>query len=119
MVAYCDSKQYVQKISETEYRLIEMSLSNPETGSHMVYTDYIDLNDYLDSFGNADNTLMSILDGFGYTGAEEVRRIYGVEANQVMCECVFEMISSHEGSILFTGSEADCSRFITDYVKRI
>jgi len=112
------SKQHVFKISETEYRLIEMSLINPDDEIFLVYVDDIDLTGYLNNNGNANERLVSILNIFGYENAAHVRAQYGTEANQVMCECIFEVLSYEEGITLFHGTEEECSAFISDYISR-
>lgn len=111
-----DTLQHVKKFNDTDFRLVEMGMRNPDDGSCKVYADYISITDYLDDAGNADADLLSILQSFGYESAAHVRDIYGDSANQIMCECIFESVSSREGTSLFVGAEPECIGFITDYI---
>lgn len=109
--------QYVLKLSELKYRLIQICRYNPEKNSFIALSDIISLDDYFDINGNADDELLFILHTFGYESVEQIRNSYGATANQIMCECIFEHIASqYTGTILFTGSKQECAKFISGYV---
>lgn len=112
-----DSMQHVQKISETKYRLIEMSPRNPDSGCFRVYTNTIDVADYLDADGNADEELLSILHSYAYDDAAHVRREYGDAANQIICECIFETHATDDSTTRFVGTEQECRAFISEYIQ--
>lgn len=112
-----DSMQYVQKLSDIKYHLIEMSPRSPNGGSFRVCTNTIDIADYLDGDGNADKRLQSILRSYSYDGAAHVRREYGDAANQIMCECVFETFKTECCITRFVGTEPECRAFISEYIK--
>jgi len=106
--------QYVKKISETEYSLIELACyGRDEVQKYEVYEDTIDLQDYFN--GKTDELLM-VLSGFGYESLEVVRMHYGDEANQVMAECLFEYYGSHEANQIFIGVECEAIVAIMDFI---
>lgn len=111
-----DSCQYVRKNSNTEYSLIEMGLISREPDLYEVYTDTIDIQDYFDSM---ESELINIIDGFGYKSIEHVQRHYGDEANQVMCECIFEHYGSFQANERFRGTENECIQFIEKFVQSV
>ena len=114
----CDNStmQHAQKLSETTYRIIEICLYDLYNGEYIVYSDTVSLDDYFNQDGTSDKNLFSILQSFGYGGAAHVRNIHGPEANQIMCECIFEsLIPQLPGTILFKGSAMECTDYITAY----
>ena len=111
-----DSCQYVKKINEDEFQLIEMSLINPETEEFIVYTDEIDVDAYLEQ--NRGET-EEILNSFGYgenniSSIEEVINKYS-NASQIIAECIFEYYSDFQAYTIFKGREEQCRRFIENY----
>ncbi len=111
-----DSCQYVKKINEDEFQLIEMSLVNPETEEFIVYTDEIDVDAYLEqNRGEIEEILRTF--GYGYeynSGIEEVMNIYS-SASQIIAECIFEYYNYFQAEVIFKGSEEQCRRFIENY----
>lgn len=110
-----DSCQYVRKLSEFEFELIEMSLIAHEPDIYQVYTDVVSVYDYLTNSRTATN---DILNSFGYNGLDEVVSRYGEEGSQVIAECIFEFYGSYYANILFEGTEDECIEFINEYVQK-
>lgn len=113
-----DSFQHVKKIGEDKFELIEMSLANPETEEYIVYTDEIDVDEYLDMNRGE---LIEILEGYyDAEGEEDVIQfvLNNIDSpSQIMAECIFEYYSTFQAYILFKGSEEMCKKFIERYVK--
>lgn len=120
-----NSCQYVKKINEDEFQLIEMSLVNPDTKEYIVYTDEIDVDAYLEqNRGEVGEILYSF--GYGWPKEGEVE-FDSVEdsinevinkysnASQIIAECIFEYYSSFQAHTIFKGSGEQCRRFIENY----
>lgn len=116
-----DSMQYVKKINDTTFHLIEMSLVNPEKNIFEVYEDTIDVNDY---FTDMKLELEDILNSYGYYLNPNCKDKYVVEdikslgdkTNQIIAECIFEYYGSFQAEKLFTGKENLCKKYIKDYI---
>lgn len=123
-----DSQQYVKEISTEDiphvFKLIEMSLINPEKRTYEVYTDTICIEDYLEIMRGE---LKEILHSYSYYLDEDEPEanskfynsiwIYKEESYQVMAECIFEYYGSFQGEQVFTGSETKCIKFIQKYAE--
>lgn len=113
-----DSFQYVKRIGEDEFELIEMSLVNPETEEHIVYTDEINVDEYLDM---SRGELIEILEGYYDAESEEDVIQFVINhidsASQIMAECIFEYYGAFQAYTLFKGSEEKCRKFIEEYIK--
>ena len=124
-----DSCQYVKCSFKSDeggeynhYKLIEMSLRNPDIKEYKVYFDELCVEDYLDFMRSE---LSMILASYGYGEDEEdcaeiIERMmeeYGDDVFQVVCECIFEYYGSFQAEVLFIGSEQDCIKFIENYCK--
>ena len=107
-----DSQQYVRHEHDFVFSLIEMGLVNPDTGEHEVYTDTIDVDDYLETMREE---LTNILNSFGYDSIEDVEAKY-YDSPQVMAECIFEYYGSFKADVKFTGTENECTKYIQEYV---
>ena len=113
-----DSYQYVKKIDEDKFELIEMCLSNPETEEYLVYTDEIDVDEYLEINRGE---LIEILEGY-YDAEDEEDVIQFVmnhieSPSQIMAECIFEYYGAFQAYTLFKGSEEKCRQYIENYIK--
>ena len=114
-----DTRQHALMLSETEFRLVQMDLRDPEKRTYMVCSDVITLDGWLDKDGEAGGGLAAILKSYGYAGTRQVRAEYGDMANQVMCECIFESLIPELGAQpLYTGTEQECERYIAEYISR-
>lgn len=108
-----DSFQYVKYISKNNYSLIEMCFINPDNMTYEVYTDKIDVDDYLEY---SRDEVIGILNAFGYEDIDDL--IAKMEdASQIIAECIFEYYGSFEANRIFIGSEGECRSFISKYIK--
>lgn len=113
-----DSYQHVRKIGEDKFELIEMCFINPETEEYLVYTDEIDVNEYLEINRGE---LIEILEG--YYDAENEEDVIQFIMNhieppsQIMAECIFEYYGAFQAYTLFKGSEEKCRQYIENYIK--
>ena len=126
-----DTQQWVKLFHENKdapennhYKLIEMSLINPETKMYEVYADSLCIEDYL---AEMRGELSFILSGFGYGEDEEdcaiiIERMieqYGEDdVFQVCAECIFEHYGSFQAERLFVGTEKKCEAFIKEYIRK-
>lgn len=123
------SQQYVKEISTEEiphtFKLIEMSLINPDIKHFEVYSDEICIDDYLETMRGE---LKEIIHSYSYYLDEDELETndknyytsiwkYEDEAYQVMAECIFEYYGSFQAEQIFIGSETDCIKFIQNYIK--
>lgn len=113
-----DSYQHVKKIGEDKFELIEMCLINPETEEYLVYTDEIDVDEYLEINRGE---LIEILEGY-YDAEDEEDVIQFVmnhieSPSQIMAECIFEYYGAFQAYTLFKGSEEKCRQYIENYIK--
>lgn len=113
-----DSYQHVRKIGEDKFELIEMCLINPETEEYLVYTDEIDIDEYLEINRGE---LIEILEGY-YDAEDEENVIQFVmnhieSPSQIMAECIFEYYGAFQAYTLFKGSEEKCRQYIENYIK--
>ena len=112
-----DSFQHVKKIRENEFQLIEMSLINPDTKEFIVYTDEINVNEYIKNR----EELIEILEGYYET--EDEKDVIQFVMNhtdspfQIMAECIFEYYGAFQAHTLFKGNEKECREFIENYIK--
>lgn len=113
-----DSYQHVKKIDENKFELIEMCLANPETEEYLVYTDEIDVDEYLEINRGE---LIEILEG--YYDAEGEENVIQFVMNhvespfQIMAECIFEYYGAFQAYTLFKDSEEKCRQYIENYIK--
>lgn len=113
-----DSYQHVRKIGEDKFELIEMCFINPETEEYLVYTDEIDVNEYLEINRGE---LIEILEGY-YDAENEEDVIQFImnhieSPSQIMAECIFEYYGAFQAYTLFKGSEKKCRQYIENYIK--
>lgn len=107
-----DSAQYVKKLSESKFALIEMGLVDPERDVYAVYTAEIDLDDIIE---NSHVELLTALNSYSYSNEIDVRKEYGDSANQIMAECFFEFLGPNGANILLEDDEDKCRSFIESY----
>ena len=111
-----DSCQYVKKINEDEFQLIEMSLVNPDTKEYIVYTDKVDVDAYLEQNRGE---VREILEGYYEAeGEEDVIQFvlnHIDSPSQIIAECIFEYYNYFQAEVIFKGSEEQCRRFIENY----
>lgn len=114
-----DSSQHVKKIGEDKFELIEMSLINPETEEYVVYTDEIDVDEYLEM---KRGELIEILEGYYESGDEEDVIQFVMNhidsPSQIIAECIFEYYGAFQSYPLFTGKEKACREFIENYISK-
>ena len=111
-----DSCQYVKKINEDEFKLIEMSLINPETEEFIVYTDEIDVDAYLEqNRGEVREILEAYYEAEGEEDVIQFVLNHIDSPSQIIAECIFEYYSSFQAEVIFKGSEEQCRRFIENY----
>lgn len=108
--------QYVKKIDEDKFELIELSLYDPEKEKYFAYTDIIDLND---CFENYCGEVEEILHSFGYgdennSAIDEVNMSYS-NPSQIIAECIFES-GMFSARLVFEGSEEECKKSIKNYI---
>ena len=113
-----DSYQHVKKIGEDKFELIEICLINPETEEYLVYTDEIDVDEYLEINRGE---LIEILEGY-YDAEDEEDVIQFVmnhieSPSQIIAECIFEYHGAFQAYTLFKGSEEKCRQYIENYIK--
>lgn len=113
-----DSCQYVKCIEKDKFKLIEMSIYNPEAEEYFVYTDEIDVDEYLHA---NKSELIEILEAY-YEAENEKDVIEFVLKHtespfQIIAECIFEYYNTFQSYILAKGSEKECRKFIEEYVK--
>lgn len=108
------TSQYVQVVSGEPgvFRFIDTVLSLPDRYS--VVMDEIHLNE-----SDLENPefIQNYLSPYGYADAIELRQIYSDDALRVAAECVFETVA-YNGKLCFTGTRAQCHRYIESFVKR-
>lgn len=112
-----DSFQHVYHEGGSRFSLIEMQLINPDTCEYEVYSNDLDVQDYIS--GPNKSELAEIMDAF-YESKEQFNRSYGncseTERYQIIAECIFEYKGSSDGYSLFRGSEEECREFIKKYI---
>lgn len=111
-----NSCQYVKCIEKDKFKLIEMSLYNPDTEEYSVYTDLIDVNYYLEDYCEE---VEEILHSFGYgdennSAIDEVNMSYP-DPSQIIAECIFES-GMFSARLVFEGSEEECKKSIENYI---
>lgn len=99
-----DCMQYCQKVSETEFRLIQAvwldtcdgdtraENAKDESDNYAVCANFIALDLY-----DEDDILGSI-GSYGYNSIEFLRKEYGDDANQIIAECIFETDCLYDNS---------------------
>jgi hypothetical protein len=107
------SQQYVWKIGEDKFCLIDTELSSfrsDDDATYDVFTDTVCIQDYpLDE-------IKTILRTYSYDGIEDVEAQYGEMANQIIAECIFEHYGTFGIEPLFTGPLDECKKYIEEYV---
>lgn len=77
-----DDTQYVRKISDTKFEVIDLVYLGENYG---ISRQEIDVqNDYKES------DVLSALEGYGYDSLGMISEIYGDSANQIIAECLAE-----------------------------
>lgn len=113
-----DSYQHVKEVGEDKFKLIEMSLINPEIEEYIVYTDEVDVDAYLEMERGA---LIEILEGYYDAGGEEDVIQFVMNhidsPSQIMAECIFEYYGDFYAQNLFKGPEEKCRKYIENYIK--
>lgn len=107
-----DSAQFLSKLedSPTCWDCIEMRGPHPGINNKFgVIHTVIDLTDY------TEEEIESYIKGYGYESRADVEAQYGVMAEQVIIECIFECL---EDDFCFTGTEKACNNYINKIVKK-
>ena len=108
-----DNSQYIKQNSNTEFSTIGMTLIDSGKRQYEVYTDTIDLKEFLET---KRDELVAILETFDYESIEAVKNRYK-NANQIMAQCVFKYYGTVLSEPLFKGSQTKCMYFISNYTK--
>jgi len=108
-----DSFQHVRNVDNDVFELVEIGITNPDTGEHEVYTATVDVGKALSDDEIA--ATLGTLSSFSYKSVEAVREQYGVEVNQVIAECIFEVAAGTHNTV-FSGSEDECRKYIQRFV---
>lgn len=97
-----DSTQFANKVNDNSFEFVEMVNINDEV--YVIYQDIIDYTDYTET------DILEYIESYGYESVEVVKKTYGDEYKQVICECIFESISNNE---LFSSlNEQSCIQFM-------
>lgn len=114
-----DSYQHVKEINFHTFKLVEMGLVSHNPELYEVYSDTIDINDYL--YNNGKEGLLEVQDilkGFGYNSLINLVAQYPSNYKQIIAECIFEHYGSFQANQLaneLTYSKA--RNFIKNYIK--
>lgn len=106
-----DCCQYCKKIDNSNYWYIELrEVGDFDNPFYLAYATQIDLEFYTDD---------EIVDYVaGYDNVEQIRRIYGDNANQIIAECIFECLAVAEHTFVKTFKcEADAVNFIHKFIE--
>lgn len=107
-----DCYQYCKKLNDTCYWYIELrEVGDFESPFYWVYATQIDLEYY------TDDEVLDYITGY-YDDVEQIREIYGEDANQIIAECIFECISAAEHTFVKEMKfEADAIDFIHKFIE--
>lgn len=100
-----DDFQWVQKIDENTFRLIQVTecLGTYDISEGVVPVDTLDQDE-----------IREALHPFGYRDMEQVREEYGKAANQILAECVFE---SEASPFLTFQTEREAMDYVNRYIE--
>ena len=103
-----DCCQYVKQLDKTVFKLIEVSVLEYNDES-AVYVETIDIDDF------DEDSIQEVIKCY-YENIQEVKKIYGDSANQIIAECLFEsdvVWLPHK----MQGTQAECEDFVKQYIK--
>ena len=103
-----DCCQYVKQLDKTVFKLIEVSVLGYNDES-AVYVETIDIDDF------DEDSIQEVIKCY-YENIQEVKKIYGDSANQIIAECLFEsdvVWLPHK----MQGTQAECEDFVHQYIK--
>lgn len=106
-----DCYQYCKKIDNNSYWYIELrEVGDFENPFYLAYATQIDLEFY------TDDEIANNVKWF-YDDVEQIRDIYGNDANQIIAECIFECLAVAEHTFVKTFQcEADAVNFIHQFI---
>ena len=99
-----DCMQYCQKVSETEFRLIQAvwldtcgddtraENAKDDSDNYAVCADVIDLDLYDEDY------ILCSIGSYGYNSIAFLQKEYGDAANQIIAECIFEDYCLYDNS---------------------
>lgn len=76
-----DDLQFVKKITETEFKVVEIREYNDKFATAVTI---IDLEDY------TEQEILDIIKTYSYLSIKELRKMYGEATNQIIAECCSE-----------------------------
>lgn len=87
-----DNHQYCKTVSEKEYLFVQYIEVGKDDDNldYWVFKAYINMDDF------DEESLLSDLKPFGYNSFENVVYNYGDNSNQIIAECVFESLTTHD-----------------------
>lgn len=106
-----DCCQYGKRLGDNKWWYIELrEVGDFENPFYLAYATQIDLEWYTDD---------EILDYVaGYDDVEQIKRVYGNDANQIIAECIFECLPVIEHTFVTTFKcEADAVDFIHQFIE--
>lgn len=103
-----DNHQYIKKINDHTFHLIELNLISHNPEKFEVYEDTIDVYDYLQNNGKEGfEELKNILNSFGYyigdnkdLSLKNIILVYPLIYKQIIAECIFEYYGSFQANQL-------------------
>lgn len=107
-----DCYQYCKKLSDNRYWYIELrEVGDFSSPFYWVYATQIDLEFY------TDDEITDYITGY-YDDIEQIRKIYGNEANQIISECIFECLPAIEHTFVKEMKfESDVVDFIHKFIE--
>ena len=107
-----DCYQYGKKLGDRSWWYIELrEVGDFDSPFYWVYATQIDLEYY------TDDEVSDYITGY-YDDVEQIREIYGENANQIIAECIFECISAAEHTFVKEMKfEADAIDFIHKFIE--
>ena len=107
-----DCYQYCKKLNDNCYWYIELrEVGDFENPFYWVYATQMDLEFY------TDDEIADYITGY-YDDVEQIREIYGDEANQIIAECIFECLPAIEHTFVKEMKfEADAIDFIHKFIE--
>ena len=84
-----DSCQAVKQNTENSFEVVEVVLVAPKTAKKVNHYGISQVSVNLDEF--SEEGISHCLNSFGYESVEEVKKLYGESANQIIAECIAEM----------------------------
>jgi len=108
-----DDNQFVRRIGQQTYELVELVSLEP-SGQFAVYRDTVDVAEARDDLPN----ILKLLESYGYAGVTDVENKYGVFADQIIAECVFESHCLISAEMICSGPEDACLLALENHVKK-